>query len=52
MKNYKEQNMEIQALLKSLSAKSENFAKNTKNPHFEDLGYVLRNLKDINTFLK
>ena len=53
MKTYKDQNKEIQALLKSISKKSKAFAKDDHNsPHYGDLYNVISELKDIDNFLK
>ena len=51
MKSYKEQNAEIQRLIKRISIKSKNFAKQTANPNFGDLGSVLSDLIEIDSFL-
>lgn len=51
MKTYKEQNSEIQKLLKRISTKTKNFAKQEGNPNFGDLGAVLSDLQNIDHFL-
>lgn len=53
MKTYKQQNKEIQKLLKSISKKSNRFAKaEYSSKYFEDLLTVKNDLEDINNFLK
>ena len=49
--NYQEQYKEIENLLNRIRIKSKNFSETTKNPHYEDLSYVLNELKDIDIFL-
>jgi len=53
MKTYKDQDKEIQALLKSISKKSKAFANADHNSvYYEDLLHVISELKDIDNFLK
>ena len=53
MKTYKDQDKEIQELLKSISKKSKTFAKADHNsPHYDDLYNIISELKDIDNFLK
>lgn len=52
MKTYKVQNKEVQDLLKRISIKSKNFAKQTtSSPYFGDLLSVIDDLKSIDSFL-
>jgi hypothetical protein len=51
--SYKDQDKEIQKLLKSISKKSKGFAsRKHETPYYNDLQYVLSELKEINKFLK
>ena len=49
--NYAEQYKEIENLLNRIRIKSKNFSETTKNPHYEDLSYVLNELRDIDNFM-
>lgn len=45
------QNEDIQKLLKRISVKSENFAKENKGKHFDDLATTRKELEEIDSFL-
>jgi len=47
---YQEQYKEIENLLSRIQIKTKNFS-DTENPYFDDLSYVLNELKDIDNFL-
>ena len=49
--SYKEQYKEIEKLLNRIKIKSKNFSETTQNTYYDDLSYVLNELKDIDTFL-
>lgn len=49
---YKEQYKEIENLLNRIKIKTKNFSETGKNPHFEDLSFVLDELKYTDNFMK
>lgn len=49
--NYQEQYKEIDNLLNRIRVKTKNFSENEKNPYYDDLSYVLKELRDIEGFL-
>jgi hypothetical protein len=49
--NYMEQYKEIEILLNRIKIKSKNFSVIEMNPYYEDLSYVLYELKEIDAFL-
>jgi len=48
---YKDQNVEIQKLLKRISTKSKNFTKQESNPNYGDLGHIIEELKEVDRFI-
>lgn len=48
---YKEQYKEIDNLLSRIRIKTKNFSEIVKTPYFDDLSYVLNELKDIESFM-
>ena len=48
---YKEQYKEIENLLNRIKIKTKNFSEIEKNPKFDDLSYILSELKDIDNFI-
>ena len=48
---YKEQYKEIENLLNSIRIKTKNFSEIEENPYFDDLSYILSELKDIDNFI-
>ncbi len=48
---YKEQYKEIENLLNRIKIKTKNFSETEKNPNFDDLSFVLNELKDIDSFM-
>lgn len=51
MNNYKNQNQEIQELLKSIGSKCSQFAETNTNPNYQDLLKVTIDLKEIDQFI-
>ena len=49
--NYKEQYKEIENLLNRIQIKTKNFSEIEQNPYFDDLSFVLNELKDIDSFI-
>ena len=49
--NYKEQYKEIETLLNRIKVKTKNFSETEKNTYYDDLSYILGELKDIDSFL-
>ena len=48
---YKEQYKEIENLLNRIKIKTRNFSEIEKNPNFDDLSFILDELKDIDDFI-
>ena len=48
---YKEQYKEIENLLNRIKTKTKNFSVSEKNPYFEELLWVLSELKNIDDFM-
>ena len=48
---YKEQYKEIENLLNRIRIKTKNFSEIEENPYFDDLSYILSELKDIDNFI-
>ena len=48
---YKEQYKEIENLLNRIKIKTKNFSEIEKNPNFDDLSFILGELKDIDDFI-
>ena len=48
---YKEQYKEIENLLNRIKIKTKNFSEIEQNPYFDDLSFVLNELKDIDDFM-
>lgn len=52
-KSYIEQAAEIESLCKSISEKAKRFSERKhQSPYFEDLLYLINELKDINEFIE
>ena len=50
--NYKEQYREIERLTKSIKKKALNYIKHQEIPYQDDLLYVIKELKEVDEFLK
>ena len=50
--NYKEQYQEIEMLTKSIRKKAKNFIKHADGPYYDDLLSVIKELKEVDEFLK